>query len=171
MCGCAAGVLVRAGYRGKSFFNFTGFDEPQSRDTDPNRLFRFLKNLGRNVKATGMYFLIGIFLSALFQRYVPAEAKVSLFGGDEAFGVLMAATIGVPLYVCGGGTIPLLQAWLYDGMSMGSAAAFMITGPATKITNLGAVKIVLGLKRFLLYLAYVMTASLITGLIVNQIVY
>ena len=171
VCGCAAGVLVRAGYRGKSFFNFTGFDEPQSRDTDPNRLFRFLKNLGRNVKATGVYFLIGIFLSALFQRYVPAEAMVSLFGGDEAFGVLMAATIGVPLYVCGGGTIPLLQAWLYDGMSMGSAAAFMITGPATKITNLGAVKIVLGLKRFLLYLVYVMTASLITGLIVNQIVY
>ena len=109
-----------------------------------------------------MYFLIGIFLSALFQRYVPAEAMVSLFGGDEAFGVLMAATIGVPLYVCGGGTIPLLQAWLYDGMSMGSAVAFMITGPATKITNLGAVKIVLDLKRFLLYLAYVMTASLIT---------
>ena len=78
---------MRAGYRGRSFFNFTGFDEPQSRDTDPNMLFRFLKNLGRNVKATGVYFLIGIFLSALFQRYVPAEAMVSLFGGDEAFGV------------------------------------------------------------------------------------
>ena len=34
----------------------------------------------------------------------------------------MAATIGVPLYACGGGTIPLLQAWLMDGMSVGSAA-------------------------------------------------
>ena len=33
-------------------------------------------------------------------------------------------------------------------MSMGSAAAFMVTGPATKITNLGALKIVLGLKHF-----------------------
>lgn len=73
---------------------------------------------------------------------------ISLFGGNEAWGVLMAATVGVPLYACGGGTIPLLQAWLMDGMSMGSAAAFMITGPATKITNLGAVKIVLGAKRF-----------------------
>lgn len=47
----------------------------------------------------------------------------------------------------------LLKAWLYGGMSMGLAAAFMITGPATKITNLGAVKIVLGVRRFLLYLA------------------
>ena len=54
----------------------------------------------------------------------------------------------MPLYVCGGGTIPLLIQWLADGMSMGSAAAFMVTGPATKITNLGALKIVLGLKHF-----------------------
>ena len=81
----------------------------------------------------------------------------------------MAATIGVPRYACGGGTIPLLQAWLYDGMSMGSAAAFMITGPATKITNLGAVKIILGIKRFLLYFAFVMAFSLITGLVVNAL--
>ena len=84
-------------------------------------------------------------------------------------GVLMAATIGVPLYACGGGTIPLLQQWLWDGMSVGSAASFMLTGPSTKITNLGALKIVLGFRHFLLYLAYVMAFSLATGLIVNMV--
>ena len=55
-------------------------------------------------------------------------------------------------------------------MSMGSASAFMITGPATKITNLGALKIVLGAKRFLLYLAFVMVFSFVTGMIVNMAV-
>jgi len=54
-------------------------------------------------------------------------------------------------------------------MSIGSAAAFMLTGPATKVTNLGAVKIVLGIKRFLLYLIYVMLFSLLTGWFVNAI--
>ena len=169
LCGVTAGLLVRFFYKKTGFFNFTGFDEPKSRDTDPNLLLRFLKNLGRNIKATGIYFLIGIILSALFQRYVPTEAMTTLFGGNEALGVLMAATIGEPLYACGGGTIPLLQQWLADGMSMGSAAAFMITGPATKITNLGAVKIVLGVKRFLLYLAFVMLFSLATGILVNLV--
>ena len=82
----------------------------------------------------------------------------------------MAATIGVPLYACGGGTIPLLRAWLVSGMSMGCAAAFMITGPATKITNLGALKIVLGFKRFVLYIVFVMAFSLLTGFVVNLIV-
>ena len=111
--------------------------------------------------------MLGIALSAVFQRYVPQDMMTGLFGGNKAWGVLMAATIGVPLYACGGGAIPLLQAWLSDGMSMGSAAAFMITGSATKITNLGAVKIIFGMKRFVLYLAFVMLFSLITGVIVN----
>ena len=116
------------------------------------------------------YWVLGILLSALFQRYVPQDLMTDLFGGNEAFGVLMAVTIGVPLYACGGGTIPLLQSRLLDGMSMGSAGAFMITGPSTKITNLGALKIVLGLRHFLLYLAFVMVYSFVTGLIVNLLV-
>ena len=80
----------------------------------------------------------------------------------------MAATIGVPLYACGGGTIPLLIQWLSDGMSMGSAAAFMVTGPATKITNLGALKIVLGIRRFLVYIAFTVVFAVATGIVVNH---
>ena len=55
-------------------------------------------------------------------------------------------------------------------MSLGSAAAFMITGPSTKITNLGALKIVLGARNFALYILFVMGFSLLTGLVVNGIV-
>lgn len=167
LCGIAAGLLVYFFYREKEFFDFSGFAEPKSRDTDPNLLMRFLKNLGRNIKATGGYFLLGVILSVLFQRYVPSESFAKLFGDNEGFGVLMAATVGVPLYMCGGGTIPLLQQWLQDGMSYGAVASFMITGPATKITNLGALKIVMGVKRFVLYLVFVAIYALVCGWIVN----
>lgn len=170
LCGGLAGLLIRVFYREKDFFNFAGFSAPVSRDTDPNTLVRFLKNLGRNIRATGPMFLLGVLLSSLFQRYVPSDLVVRLFGDNEGFGVLMAATIGVPLYACGGGTIPLLQAWLSDGMSMGSAAAFMITGQATKITNLGAVKIVLGAKRFALYWMFAIMFALLTGWVVDLVV-
>ena len=169
LCGIAAGALVRLFYHNKPFFDFSKFDGPANRDVDPNLFLRLLKNIGRNIRATGPMFLLGIALSALFQRYVPKELLTKLFGGSEAWGVLMAATVGVPLYACGGGTIPLLRQWLAEGMSPGSAAAFMITGPATKITNLGALKIVLGTRRFLLYLAFVMLFSLLTGLLVDLV--
>lgn len=170
LCGILAGLLVRIFFSDRSFFSFSGFEPAKSRDTDPNFLFRFLKNLGRNIKATGGYFGAGILLSALFQRYIPADVAAALLGGNEAWGVLMAATIGVPLYACGGGTIPLLQGWLWNGMSMGSAAAFMLTGPATKITNLGALKIILGAKHFFLYIGFILLFSLLTGILINVLI-
>lgn len=165
LCGIAAGLLVRT--YGKPLLSFGSIEGRKSRDTDPVICVRLLKNIGRNVKATGPYFLAGILLSALFQRYVPQDMVGNLFGKNEGFGVLLAATIGVPLYACGGGTIPLLQAWLLDGMSLGSATAFMITGPATKITNLGALKMVLKGEAFLFYMLFIIGFSLISGLVID----
>ncbi|MCL1929283.1 MAG: permease, partial [Treponema sp.] len=134
---------------------------------DSNVLLRFLKNLLRNVRATGPAFLFGIALSALFQRYVSPDTMAAVFGRHRGFGLLMAATVGVPLYVCGGGTIPLLLSWMETGMSLGSASAFMITGPAMKITNLGAVKIILGIKDFVLYIGFSVLFALFTGFLID----
>ena len=175
LCGIIAGLLVHLCFRRRKFFDFSLFNEAgsggaaENRDTDPNPLLRFLKNLLRNLKATGPAFLIGIALSALFQRYVSAEFVAALFGRQHGFGLLMAATVGVPLYVCGGGTIPLLASWMESGMSLGSAAAFMITGPAMKITNLGAVKIILRMKDFAIYIAFSVLFALLTGFLIDLV--
>lgn len=169
LCGITAGLIIRSAYKKNPFFTFRSFDEPKSRDTDPNIFIRFLKNLYRNLRATGLYFLLGIVLSALFQRYIPADAISFVFGGSKAWGVLMASTVGVPLYVCGGGTIPIIKTWLENGISIGSAAAFMITGPATKITNLGALKVVLGARHFAFYLLFIISFSCLSGILVNLI--
>ncbi|MDR0322134.1 MAG: permease [Treponema sp.] len=170
ICGITAGLLLHFFFKDKKFFNFAGFAEEESRDTDPNLFLRFFKNLWRNVKATAPAFLIGLSLAALFQRYVPETAVAALFGKQRGFGLLMAASIGVPLYVCGGGTIPLLMSWIENGMSLGAASAFMITGPAMKITNLGAVKIVLGIKDFCIYIAFALVFALLTGGMIDFVV-
>jgi len=174
LCGIIAGLLVHFFCKEKKFFNFDKLTEAglaggANRDSDPNIFLRFLKNFLRNVKATGPAFLIGVTLSALYQRYVPAEATAAIFGKHHGFGLLMAATVGVPLYVCGGGTIPLLMSWMNNGMSLGSATAFMITGPAMKITNLGAVKIILKMRNFIIYLAFAVLFALLTGFLVDLV--
>ena len=178
LCGITAGLLLRFFFKKKSFFNFRSFDDGPSggitkeinrRDVEANLALRFLKNLLRNVKATGPYFLLGICLSALFQRYVPAYVVAGFFGSHRAFGLLMAASVGVPLYVCGGGTIPLLISWMAAGMSLGSASAFMISGPAMKITNLGALKIILGAKHFAFYIGFSAGFALLAGFFIDLI--
>ena len=79
LCGCAAGLLVFLFYRDRNFFDFRGFEEKASHDTHPNLLVRYLLNVWRNIKATGLYFLLGILLSALFQRYWMTEGSNKRF--------------------------------------------------------------------------------------------
>lgn len=72
LCGITAGLLVNIFYRNKGFFYFKNFPKRNSKDIDPNMLIRLIKNIGRNIKATGLWFLIGIILTALYQRYIPS---------------------------------------------------------------------------------------------------
>ena len=163
----AAGLLIRYCFRDREFFSFGKFGGGHNHDTDPNLLMRYLKNVGRNLKATLPYFLAGMLLAALFAIHIPQDDFARLFGKDNGLGVLYSATLGVPLYLCGGGTVPILISWLAAGMSKGAAVAFMLSGPATKINNLAALKAVLGIKNFILYIAFVLIFSIAAGLITN----
>ena len=121
-----------------------------------------------------LYWVIGIVIGSCISVFLKDRIHgVFRSMGSSRFGILgliPASLLGIASPLCMYGTIPLIRQWLMDGMSLGSAAAFMITGPATKITNLGALKIVMGFKRFILYIAFVMVFSFISGLIVNLVV-
>ncbi len=170
LCGIAAGLIVRSLNR-EHFFKFSVLSKYASKDIDPNPFFRYIKNVGRNVRGTWFYFFLGIVLTSLYQRYVPQDLVANLFGSTNfGFGVLTAAALGVPMYSCGGAAIPLLNDWLITGMSMGAAASFMITGAATKFTKIGALVIALSGKRLVGYLLFVIGFALLYGLAVNLIV-
>jgi uncharacterized membrane protein YraQ (UPF0718 family) len=78
ICGALAGLCVRLFFRNKPFFTFTKFEHMASRDTDPNPALRFLKNFGRNVKATGLYFLI-----LIIYDYRPGHENYQFRSGEN----------------------------------------------------------------------------------------
>ncbi|MCX8131057.1 MAG: permease [Clostridia bacterium] len=162
--GVLAGILVYALYKNDSLFSFEGFEDRKKCSSQSSMTKTFFSDLYRGIDKTAPYFLAGIILTALFDRYFPKDIIIRMFDSNKGLGVLLAASLGVPIYVCGGGTIPLIRACLQAGMSIGSAAAFMITGPATKLTNLGAVKIILGKKNFAVYILYNIIFAIIVGL-------
>ncbi len=168
--GITAGLVVRCFFKNRQLFSFDSFEDRKKKACDSGTAVKFFSDLNRAVLKTAPYFLAGILLAALFECYFPKNIITDIFGRNKGFGVLMAASLGIPVYVCGGGTIPLLKAWLGAGMSPGSAVAFMITGPATKITNLGAVKIILGLRNFVLYIVFNIVFAVLAGLLTDIII-
>ena len=108
---------------------------------------------------------IGILIAAFVD-----QLPLSLFFGDvdtaTPLGILAAALIGIPVYACGGGTIPLIASLMGQGMSLGSALAFLTVGPATRITSLAAIATIFR-KRFLaVYVLVLLVFSVAAGMLV-----
>ncbi|MCL1878243.1 MAG: permease [Defluviitaleaceae bacterium] len=157
LCGTLAGIIVLYGFKKRALFSFGKFSTVKKKR-------KFLPDLLKAFRITAPYLLIGVTLTALGERYIPPEWIANMFGARRGLGVLFATTLSVPLYICGAGTIPLIRAWMFAGMGTGDAMAFMLAGPATKINNLSAVKMILGTKNFLLYLAFVVIFAILAGL-------
>ena len=162
LCGILAGIAVLYGFRGRSLFTFDRFPDQAGK-----RRY-LLTNLLKAVRITAPYLLLGVTLTAFSERYIHPEWIAGMFGARRGLGVLFATVLSVPLYICGAGTVPLIRAWLMSGMGIGDALTFMLAGPATKINNLSAVKMILGIKNFLLYLAFVIGFAILSGLIIGR---
>lgn len=169
LAGFLAGLLVKFFYKNVYLFNFDKYVLKNKAKPDMKPIRRAFHEFNNTIVKTAPYMLIGITLAALFEEFVPVEVMATIFAGNTGFGVLLAASLGVPLYVCGGGTIPLIAGMLNAGMSLGSASAFMVTGPATKFSNLSAVKIILGVKNFVIYIVYIMVFAVLSGFAVDII--
>ena len=163
LCGIIAGVLVFYVFNMRKLFSFEKFAAQEGKSRN------FFKDILKSIRITTPYLLLGVTLSALGERYIPPEWIANLFGARRGLGVLFATTLSVPLYICGAGTVPLIRAWLFAGMGSGDALAFMLAGPATKINNLSAVKMILGAKHYILYLAYVIAFAMISGVVFGMI--
>jgi uncharacterized membrane protein YraQ (UPF0718 family) len=78
-------------------------------------------------------FLGFAFVGYLLNNLVPAAWIAALFGSGKVYGVPLAATLGLPLYVSSEASLPLVRALLDSGMSQGAVMAFLIAGSGTSI--------------------------------------
>ncbi|MBQ8706786.1 MAG: permease [Succinivibrionaceae bacterium] len=166
--GVLFGLLARFISREGRFYDFSDINGKQrDRDTHPNMLARYVFNIGRNIRATGLHFLAGVLLAALFLYLVPDTFAHDFVSHHQQAQVPLMTLAGLPFYVCGGGAIPLLAGWMQLGLSTGAAMAFTVSGSATKITNLSAIKTVLGVKKLAVYISFVCFWALVSGTVIN----
>jgi uncharacterized membrane protein YraQ (UPF0718 family) len=131
----------------------------------------YAADFGREVyhlgRWAGKFFLLGIFAAALAKNLIPVGWIAKSFGGNQTFSVLAAVAAGVPLYACGGGTIPVMKTLQDLGLGKGAVLAFFISGPATKLSTIVALNAVVTRKVFVLYLAVTLIGATVFGLLYN----
>ncbi len=110
------------------------------------------------------YVMLGIVIASVVKELIPISWIEAAVGKQYGHGVLAGALLGVPLYACGGGTIPLIQVMMSMGMSNGAALAFFIAGPATKLSTLVALRLTVGTTTTIAYVTLSIVWSIFAGM-------
>ncbi|MBN1292118.1 MAG: permease [Candidatus Latescibacteria bacterium] len=152
---------VRSGFSAGGTHPVCMMNNPQNSAKD--NVFNYLKLSAKMTLFISKYFVLALFLAGAVQTFISPEWIGRLLGGKGFKSVLLGGLLGIPLYVCGGGTVALIGVLVNMGMGQGAALAFFITGPATKISTLVSLNAVLRKKVALLYLAVTLTGGLIFG--------
>ncbi|MFF1783680.1 permease [Streptomyces virginiae] len=97
------------------------------------KLDEFGKELRINGKRLAIYFLAFASLGYLLINSIPTAFLTDYLGGDSIFAVLLAALIGIPVYLNTDGSIPRVATLMQGGMGPGPALAFLVTGAGTSI--------------------------------------
>ncbi len=131
----------------------------------------FWKRLGMETwLATTMvikFMLLAWFLGALIRLYVPETWITSTLGGDNAWSIITAAILGIPVYTSNLAAMPLVGGLLAQGMHPAAALAFLIAGPTTTLPAMSAVWGLVNRKVFSLYIGFSLAGAVILGYIFN----
>ena len=111
---------------------------------------------------------IGLILSALISVYLPSDFGTKISGGIFTQMLLMLV-IGIPIYVCSIGSIPIAFTFLAAGVEPGAVLVFLVTGPETNLVTMSALIKILGVKNFIIYISTVIIGALLAGLLFNNV--
>jgi len=129
----------------------------------------FLKAWG-DFKAVFIYMIIGVAIGAAIYGYMPTDLLARVAGPDNPFAVLVAALIGMPLYIRVEAAIPIGLALIGKGVSIGAVIAFIISGAGIAIPELTMLSSIFKKKIMIAFVVIVYVMAVISGLIFNMIV-
>lgn len=121
------------------------------------------------VSKVWIYIALGIAVGAGVHGYVPENFMASLMGKSAWWSVPMATVIGVPLYSNAAGIIPILQALLEKGASLGTSLAFMMSVIGLSLPEMIILKKVIKLPLILIFAGVVACGIMIVGYLFNVV--
>jgi uncharacterized membrane protein YraQ (UPF0718 family) len=121
------------------------------------------------VSKVWIYIVAGIAVGAAVHGYVPENFMASFMGKEVWWSVPLAVLIGVPLYSNAAGIIPILQALLEKGASLGTALAFMMSVIGLSLPEMIILKKVIKLPLIIIFVSVVATGIMIVGFLFNLI--
>ena len=142
--------------------------EPESTNLTFDDRIRIGKEAVRDVfSKIWLYLIIGIAVGALVHGYVPEDYLASLMNKSQGYSVPVSVLIGIPLYACSAGAVPIAGALIEKGVPVGTALAFMMSVIAISLPELIILKKVLKLPFILTFVGIIASGIILVGYLMN----
>ena len=116
------------------------------------------------------YLFIGIFIGAFIYGFVPEAFITGYAGGDGLLSVSIASVVGIPMYIRAETMLPIADALVSKGMSLGTVIALLIIGGAGASIPEMVLLSKLFRKSFLVaFISVILLAAVSAGLIFNVV--
>jgi uncharacterized membrane protein YraQ (UPF0718 family) len=116
-----------------------------------------------------IYIILGIAVGAGIHGYVPQNFMAGLMGKSAWWSVPVSVLIGVPMYSNAAGIIPIVQALLEKGASLGTVLAFMMSVIGLSLPETIILRKVLKMPLIISFVGIVAVGIIAVGFIFNLI--
>ncbi|WP_426450389.1 permease [Staphylococcus xylosus] len=116
------------------------------------------------------YLFIGVFIGAFIYGFIPEEFITKYASGDSFISVFIASVIGIPMYIRPETMLPIAEALVSKGMSLGTVVALIIGGAGASIPEVVLLSNLFKKKFVVSFVIAILVVAIATGLIVNIII-
>ncbi len=110
----------------------------------------------------GLELIIGIILAVIVATISPVGILIKKYLSGP-YGYLFAIIFGLLMYICATASVPLVAAFLYQGLNIGAGMVLLLAGPITSYGTILVIRKEFGFKVFIIYISLVAILSLIFG--------
>ncbi|KTW21234.1 permease [Staphylococcus xylosus] len=111
-----------------------------------------------------------LFIGAFIYGFIPEEFITKYASGDGFISVFIASVIGIPMYIRPETMLPIAEALVSKGMSLGTVVALIIGGAGASIPEVVLLSKLFKKKFVVSFVIAILVVAIVTGLIVNIII-
>ena len=161
-------------YKGKSYYFCSPYCQTTFEKEAPKYAGGYVRNVGEKlaaslrfgfvdmVKDIGPELLLGLVLAAAVAAIAPVGKFVGVYLGG-GFGYLFSLVFGLLMYICSTASVPLVHAFISQGMSSGAGMVLLIVGPVTSWGTILVLRKVFGVRTLAFYLGVISVMALALG--------
>lgn len=141
-------------------------DKPKNITINYKELF---KESLKNYKKLLPYIVVAVFIGTFIHGFIPQEILQKYLNGNEILSIVLAAFLGIFLYLRVETIIPIGLALLQMGISQGVIMSFLIAGAGCSLPELILLKQMFKIKFLFLFVMIILGVAISFGIFINLI--